>query len=329
MDPLTRQLLATGEGAQPELPLIDDVYHGVHRVGTASNTSVTNGIDNAGHGGLVWIKCTNQPKNHVLFDTERGAGKFLYSNQINSQTTVSDSLTSFNSNGYSLGPDHNVNDTPDMYASYNFRRGYGFFDVVSWVGDGTYPRTIPHSLGYEPGLVMIKIWSGASENWWCYWKESPNGYRDYYSLNLSDAANTTATAELSANSSSLTIDTYYNESPKGYVAYLFANDSPLVKCGTYTGNGSNTTPKVVNVGFTPAFILIKNSSSTGNWMMFNTTLGITSGSDYYLKANDNSVEASGPWIDRLVNGFQLTQGGSDVNTLGSTYMYMAIADPNG
>ena len=69
-----------------------------------------------------------------------------------------------------------------------------------------------------------------------------------------------------------------------FVAYLFAHndgdgefgpdgDADIIKCGSYTGNGSANGPEI-DLGFEPQWVLIKAQQSTGNWFMFDTMRGM-------------------------------------------------------
>ena len=108
----------------------------------------------------------------------------------------------------------------------------------------------------------------------------------------------------------------------------------MIKCGTYTGNSSSTGP-VVNLGWQPQWLLIKNATNAENWYIFDTMRGIaTGGGGYtgnsvsgveYLLANSSAVaDEPSNFVDLNATGFQLKQGGTDVNANGNTYIYMAI-----
>ena len=125
-------------------------------------------------------------------------------------------------------------------------------------------------------------------------------------------------------------DASMNDSTQEYVAYLFAHDDSdegMIQCGSYTGN--QTAGKQIDLGFEPQFVLIKASSGTGNWYMFDTMRGIvTGGFDPFLRANMSAVE-SGAYEQLEVNptGFSLSAD-TNVNTNGVDYIYMAVRRPN-
>jgi hypothetical protein len=75
---------------------------------------------------LVWTKDRGAAFDHTWFDAVRGATKFLRSNSTSAEETQSDSLTSFNSNGFSVGADavrNNINKSGASYVSWNWNAG--------------------------------------------------------------------------------------------------------------------------------------------------------------------------------------------------------------
>ena len=143
-------------GASPTKSYVDDVFSTYVYNGTGSAKSINNGIDLAGKGGMTWIKRRNGSSDQVTNDTVRGAGEALMTNNSNAnETGRTDFLSSFNSNGFSIGTDNYVNSNGSPYASWSFRKAKGFFDIVTYTGNGS-NRTISHSLGCVPGMIMVK-----------------------------------------------------------------------------------------------------------------------------------------------------------------------------
>ena len=150
-----------GEFAQSAAPAyIEDVFSTYLYTGNGSTQTITNGIDLAGKGGLVWIKGRSLGYSHYLANTNRGASKYLATNRSDAENyngNYTDTLTSFNSNGFSLGADSlgSVNTSGDTYTSWTFRKQAKFFDVVTYTGNGS-DQNIPHNLGSVPGFVVVK-----------------------------------------------------------------------------------------------------------------------------------------------------------------------------
>lgn len=276
---------------------VEDVFSTYLYDGNSTARNIVNGVDLAGKGGMVWIKTRTQGAagwDHVLFDTARGANKFLNSNTTVAQnSSITNMLTGFNSDGFSLGVDANtylVNQTGyGGYASWTFREAPKFFDVVTWTGNGAV-RTIAHSLGVAPGCIIIKD-TGASGNWWVYHRSRGNDSRLF--LNTTDASGGNGSylnsTDPTATNFTLGANTSVNNNGATYVAYLFAHDATadgIIQCGVYSGTTE------VNLGWEPQWLLVKPASNTAGWYMFDNMRGFTSGGtgDNYLEAQSSAAE---------------------------------------
>ena len=320
--------------------------------GTGSAQSINNGIDLSGEGGLAWIKSRGPNTNdHFLADTERGATKYLSSNGASAEVTNSATLTSFNSNGFTLGDNSLVNGSSKEIVSWTFRKQPGFFDVVTWTGNGVAGRSISHSLGSVPGMMWVKRTSGTA-NWEVF--HTSLGNTKYLSLNNTWAESGSAPwNSTSPTSTTLTVsgDSDVNADGETYVAYLFAHndasfgtdsDEAIIKCGSYTGDGTSGSAEgnLQNLGFEPQFLIIKNASRNNDpytsWHVFDNMRGTTYGKgtgvpygkDNYILANKNNTEAEDGIVNFTPVGFSVTNSGYNVNTSGDTYVYMAIRRPH-
>ena len=158
---------------------VDEVFSTFLYEGNATNRSIQNGIDLSGEGGLVWIKQRDSSSyHHMLFDTERGAGVFIESSTTDANDTYSTSLSSFNSDGFSLGTQGLTNRNTNDFVSWTFRKAPKFFDVVTYSGstsaDGGYNR-IAHSLGTTVGMLLVKRLD-ATGNWEAFVRNSSGTY---------------------------------------------------------------------------------------------------------------------------------------------------------
>jgi len=292
----------------------------------------------AGEGGMVWIKDrTSGSHSHVLYDTNRGINKALLSDNATSELTRSSGLTSFNSNGFSVGSLGAENNNGSDFASWTCRKAPKFFDVVTWTGNEVVGREISHNLGAAPGLILVKRTSSTRQ--WAVYHRS-QGATKYGILNSTDAF---ATSSAHWNNTEPT-STHFTVGDSGdtnnggndYVAYLFAHndgdgefgpdgDADIIKCGSYTGNGSSTGPEI-DLGFEPQLVLLKVTSQTSDWLIFDNMRGIVSGgNDAILYPDLSSAEvAPAPILDLLPTGFKLTSTSASVNGSGGNYIYMAI-----
>ena len=118
----------------------------------------------------------------------------------------------------------------------------------------------------------------------------------------------------------------YNNSGVNYIVYLFASLDGISKVGSYTGTGSNVD---VDCGFAAGarFVLIKRTDSTGDWYIWDTARGITSGNDPYLLLNTNDAQVTNTdYLDPLNAGFTVTSSApAALNASGGTYLFLAIA----
>jgi hypothetical protein len=312
---------------------IEDVMATWLYTGTGATQTITNGIDLAGEGGLVWIKGRSGATGHRFTDTTRGATKSLESNSTAAEVTESTGLTSFSSTGFALGADADYNTSAATYASWTFRKAAKFFDVVTYTGNGS-NRTISHNLGSVPGTIIVKR-TDTTGDWQVYHRSLAN--TEYIVLNSTAAKATGATRWNSTTPTStvfsLGTDATVNASGGTYVAYLFAHDAggfgdsgndSVVSCGSYTGNGSATGP-VINLGWEPQWVMIKNATSTGNWNVHDNMRGfLRDGASKWLRANLSDAEGSQDAVSISSTGFSPTFGYSDWNANGQTYIYIAI-----
>ena len=324
---------------------VEEVFSTYLYDGTGANKTINNGIDLDGEGGMVWIATRSNAEDLSMFDSvQSSVTHCVRSNNPDSSSDRVNSLTSFNSNGFSLGSQGEVNENNYTFASWSFRRASRFFDCVTYTGDGSSNRSVSHNLGSTPGCIIIKR-TDASQDWFVAARNNSGSY--YYDLNL----NTTDTAQgpfdfvgsasytMDASAFALDIDgvsNYTNISGATYIAYLFAHndgdgefgpdgDQDIIKCGSYTGNGSSNGPEI-DLGFEPQWLMIKGATIAKEWRIHDVMRGMpVGGSGAFLQANSKSAEGtdSGP-VALLPNGFQLTQGGSETNNNNDTYIYIAI-----
>ena len=293
----------------------------------------------AANGGMVWIKNREDAWGHALFDTERGVTKRLRADTTDAETTLSNSIKSFNTKGFLIGSDANINTSNEKHASFTFRKAPGFFDVVTYTGSGS-ARTIAHSLASVPGCIMIKR-TDSSSDWIVYHRSV--GPEKVLFLNESDTQydNATYFNDTAPTSSvfSLKDSTTVNASGGTYVAYLFAHDeqsfgkagdASVIKCDSYTGNGSATGPEI-NLGWEPQWLLIKNAEKSENWLLFDSMRGIvTGGDDARLRANlDHAESTVEDFLNLTPTGFQINDNGGDLNENGDKIVYLAIRRPDG
>ena len=170
MDDFTRRMIMGAAGAAGGKTYVDDVFstYLYNGDGTTSN-AIDIGVDLT-EGGLVWLKSRSDTMEHYLFDTARGATKYLNCATNANEGTSGQSLKSFNNNGFTLGDNGAVNSPSRDMTSWTFRKAPGFFDVVTFTSTGAANQRIPHGLECEPGVIICKSLTGTSY-WVVYHKE--------------------------------------------------------------------------------------------------------------------------------------------------------------
>jgi hypothetical protein len=302
---------------------------------------------------LVWTKARNNASGNFLMDSNRGASKDLVSNLTDAEVTDVNYITSFNSNGYSIGTNNyasgytmvgwqwqagqgstssNTNGSVTSTVSVNATAG---FSVVTFNAAASGAFTIGHGLGVAPQLIITRYRNIASE-WYTY--HASVGNTQFLKLNATSAATTSSTVwnNTSPTSTVFTLGSSIAGSTSWtMLAYCWAEIAGFSKFGSYTGNGSTDGP-FIYTGFRPKFVVFKCSSSTesGNadWHMQDSSrnaFNISTGSNR-LFANSSSAEtANAEYVmDFVSNGFKLRTNAANYgqNTNGNTYIYMAFAE---
>ena len=341
-----KMLQAAAGQAGGEALNVEDVFSTYLYDGTSAEHTITNGIDLAGEGGMIWGKIRSATDQHWIVDSERGIGsnsnyKYVMPNLSTSELDfASRSVSSFNSDGFTLqnGTDSQFNESGQDYASWTFRKAPKFFDVVTYTGNGVAGRTLSHSLGSVPGMVLIKPLT--TGEWSVYHRgldsTSPEDY--YLSLDVTAARvdDVTRWNDTAPTSTEITLgnNNRVNENGEPFVAYFFAHndgdgefgadgDADIIKCGSYTGNG--TAGHVIDLGFEAQWVMVKCTNSNESWIIYDVMRGMpVDGNGARIRANDSEAESSITRIGAASQGFQLTSGDGECNFNGNNYIYIAI-----
>ena len=320
--------------------------------GNGTNNRTVTGV--GFNPSLTWVKSRSLANSHVLADSVRGTNANIYSNLTNAETAPTSSggggIGQVTTDGFTLvqgtvGFD-NSNGNGATYVAWNWLAGTSSssntsgtitstvsvnttagFSIVTWTGNGT-NGTIGHGLGIAPSVIFAKIRS-TTDNWLCY--HSALGATKYINLNLTNAATTNAgpwnnTAPTPSVFSVSSTSVWLNNNGSTYVAYCWAAIAGYSAFTSYTGNGSTDGP-FVYLGFRPKYVLIKVSSTTNSWEVFDTSRDTYNAGGLRLFAESSSAEVdSRPYIDILSNGFKLRSTGTGINGSGSTYIVAAWAE---
>ena len=114
-----------------------------------------------------------------------------------------------------------------------------------------------------------------------------------------------------------------------FLIYAFAEVEGFSKFGSYTGNGDAENGPYVFTGFSPALVIIKESSGTGGaWVMWDNKRETFNVRDLVMWADAINQDTSHDEyeIDFLSNGFKIRGNSAATNQDGETNFYMAFAE---
>ena len=267
--------------------------------------------------------------NQSIYDSVRGDGKELRTAETGAEYDRSDNIQALNSNGFQVGTDSQVNASGGAYVSWAWKESAtAGFDIVGYTGNGS-DRTIAHSLSAVPKAVIIKT-RGSADAWVNFFP----ALDVTLALDSTNANNHSSKFDGFFNSTDPTSsvfsvgdDDQTNKNTDTFIAYLFSEKQGFSRFGKYTGNGIADGPMVFT-GFRPAFVMIKNSSATGNWEIFDTKRSTYNLMHATLYADTTGAEytGTGNQIDVLSNGFKIRLNDTNTNGSGNTHIYAAFAE---
>ena len=309
----------------------------------------TNAITGVGfQPDWVWLKNRSSAYHHRLFDSVRGTTKNLSSNRTDAESTES-GLTSFDSDGFTLGSDGGANNNTDNYVAWNWKAGGSAssntdgsitstvsanttagFSIVNWTGSSSASvQTIGHGLGTTPHWILSKNrGSGSSITAWINYHHkidasAPEDYTIY--LNNSDArVDNPVFGDTAPTSTVFSFNTGTDD--QNYISYCFTEKKGFSKFGNYVGNGDADGP-YVHLGFRPAMVIIKNTTNSNDWVILDNKRNTFNLTDKTLFPDLNVVEdTTSANMDFLSNGFKIRDTRGADNTSSSVYIYMAFAE---
>jgi hypothetical protein len=308
---------------------------------------------------LTWIKCRDDTHNPNWFDAVRGVTKRISSHSTAAESTVANSLTSFNSDGFTLGASGGENSNSNTYVSWNWKAGNSAgssntdgnitstvsanttagFSIVKYSGNlgSGGVSTVGHGLGVAPKAIIVKNTNNTG-----FWAVLHTGLTNWnYVLELNDTFNEvdkSGNGSMAAPTTTVFSTNYTNAlnvSGRDYIAYCFAEKTGFSKFGKFTSNGSDN-GTFTYTGFTPNWVMVKPLVSDGwsNWYIFDTTRKENL-NDMPLYANLSTQEgyyggspaSNYAQIDILSNGFKIRRDGNwGGGGSGTELIYMAFAE---
>ena len=300
---------------------------------------------------FTWIKQRNAVDNHALFDSVRGVNLSLSSNLVNVTNDRNDDstkgVTSFDNDGVTLGSWNNVNANNDTYVAWNWKgldhdrnlpavnndgsiissvsaNIAAGFSIVSYKGNATSGATVGHGLGAELDLLIVKS-PNLTQAWNVYVKGVTTTNAQYFRLNESNSIYSTSNprfipANFNSNVFSIGSDNACNGNNDDYIAYCFKSISGYSKIGTYTISSSSDRV-ITGLGFTPSWVMVKRTDSTGSWVITDTSRLITK-EIYADLSNAENTDSNG--VQSFDSDGFTVGTGSWLGASGGTYIYMAF-----
>ena len=294
-----------------------------------TNSSLSWGDSGPTAGGFKVYKGTNGSINEngetFVAWTWRAGGAPTASN---SNTSGAMTANSVSLNG-TLQSSYTPSGSPTLYPtkmSINTKAG---FSIVGWTGNGAI-RTLPHGLSQTPEMMVLK---GTDARVWAIWHKDLTS-ANYY-LNFSDNDAETADSAMFNNtaptSDLFTIGTYNYVNAVQYFGYFWHSVPGYSKIGSYTGNNVGGNGPYINLGFKPAWILLKSyTNSSTPWLVYDNKRDTINPVDksVNLASNGTVPYDTNSDIDFLASGFKhraaTNTGWNNYNT--GKWLYMAFAE---
>jgi hypothetical protein len=314
----------------PELYFQTKIYTGNGTAIGSGGQAITLDGDENMQPDFVWIKERNNSTNHQVYDSVRGATKRIYSDGNYVEDTQTEGLTTFGSDGFTVGNDGSTNGSSDTYAAWCWKESADAgFDIVTFSGSDS-NQNVSHSLSAVPQVVIVKCRTAVGE--WMFGHHS-NTWANRMKLNTADADGSYnwMNSGTSPTSSVFTLTGNvqdFNDNGQTYVAYVFTGKQGFSSMGSYIGNGSTDGPFVF-CGFRPAWILYKRTTDgTEGWILQDNKRSPFNVSHVWLDPQSTGAESdsTNANLDFLSNGFKLRHDDTRGNTSGKTYIYMAFAE---
>ena len=323
------------------------------------NTVLYTGNGSTGHAitgvgfqpDWLWIKERSSTSSHFIYDVIRGVNVKLSSNTTDADSTVADSMTSFDSDGFTVGNNGATNENGQTVVAWNWLASNttasntdgdetstisvnttSGFSIVSWTSSDTTGATIGHGLGVAPKVVIFKNRSGIHD--WVVYHSSIGATKALYLSGSSGSVTSTGFFQDTAPTNT-TFRVGSNNNTRGalndnMIAYCFAEVKGFSKFGSYIGNGS-ADGTFIYTGFKPAFAIFKNIDAAEAWNLFDNKRighnGSSTSGNFHLNPNSTAVENvnTGDYIDFLSNGIKIRTATNSMN-VAQNYIYMAFAE---
>ena len=310
----------------------------------------TNAVTGVGfQPDMIWSRDRSEDRNHFLVDSIRGTAEELRPNSTNHSAGDASLMSSFDSDGFTLGSSNSMNNSGNNFVAWNWLGGttsgittngstvitptnYSFnatsgVAILKYTGNGNTTTKVAHGLGVAPKWILIKKTSASGDNWTVYHIAAGNAT----SLQLDNNGGTSGGSNRFYDTTPDTVNftlgdhTSVNASGATYMAYCFAEINGFSRFGKYQGNGS-ANGAFIHCGFKPSWFMIKRKSSGYSWAIKDNKVNPINPVSIEFYANDTSDDTAGSEIDFLSNGVKVRSNSGTYNHSAIEYIYMAFAE---
>ena len=321
--------------------------------GSANHAITFDDTDTDMQPDLVWIKNRDATDSHCLFDAVRGATKVIHPDAQDAETTDTDTLDSFTSDGFQVDADVKVNTNTEKYVAWCWKaNGTGSsntdgsinttatsanttagFSIVNYTGTGSGGATIGHGLGLVPDFIVTKntVGTGGAGDWHTFHGANTSAPEtDYLMLNEANAT-TDHNQRWNDTMPTTTLVTFgddsgTNQSGSSIMAYIWSSIQGFSKFGTYGPGNAAADGPFIYTGFKPAYLLIKITDAASIWVIQDNKRPGYNLTNIYSAANTTTAEPTNLGVDMLANGFKIRDADTEVNGSGKNYVYAAFAE---
>ena len=310
---------------------------------------------------LLWTKKrASGTGGHALFDIVRttSSGQFVRADNTDEEKNEA-GFASFDSDGFSwdgAGTEIDINANTSTFVAWQWLAGNSTgssnsngsitstvsvnqtagFSIVRWSGSGA-NATIGHGLGVAPSWLVVKALS-ASNSWRVYHAANTSAPEtEFLELNAGTATTDEATIwnDTAPTSTVFSVGSDGGSNVSGtdnMIAYCWCEKPGFSKFGSYIGNGGSGNGPFLSMGFSPSWIMYKNTTQSAGWRMYDSTRDPHNVAEQGLTANTANAEKgdqSAVQGDFLSNGWKVRNPGNTAdggNVDGNVYVYMAFAE---
>ena len=309
---------------------------------------------------IMWNKSRSNTEAHNMWDSVRGAQNYLTVNAADSNSANATGLTSFDSDGWTMGVLDSMNDGSVDFAAWCWKAGtttgiatdsetditptaYSFnqtsgVSIVKYTGTGTSGEGVPHGLGAKPQFIIVKR-IDTTGAWTVYTQAqiATSNASKFFEMHNTDAeaSNSNRWNGWQPDTVNFYIGTASETNASGgtYVAYVFAHKPGFSKSGRYTGSGG-ADGAFIYTGFAPKFVVFKQANTTGNWALIDGTRTTRNVGNHTLAFNSSNQESqfgggenefgADNRVDLLSNGIKIRSNSGYNNTGSGDYLYLAF-----